>query len=127
MENFAELSWIAIIVGTVASFMVGWAWYSPMLFGKPWAAGSGVDLGDASEMPVMAMVSQMAALFFLAMVIGITATAEALITAILAILAAATFVMSQGGFVKKSGAAIAIDFFYIVVSGVIMIVCQAIF
>ena len=98
-----------------------------MLFGKPWAAGSGVDLGDASEMPVMAMVSQMAALFFLSMVIGITATAEALITAILAILAAATFVMSQGGFVKKSGAAIAIDFFYIVVSGVIMIVCQAIF
>ena len=61
-----ELNWIAIIVGAIAAFMVGWLWYSQAVFGKKWAEGSKVELGSASAMPVFAMLAQLAAVFLLA-------------------------------------------------------------
>ena len=126
-SEFANVNWIAVIVGTVAAFLVGWLWYSPKLFGKGWAEGSGVELGSAQSMPVFAMVSQLVALFLMSIVIGITAGFEHLMTAIIAILAAAGFVMSAGAFVKKSNYALGVDFGYIVVAGIVMIICQGIF
>ncbi|MBV1868877.1 MAG: DUF1761 family protein [Marinosulfonomonas sp.] len=124
MEN---LNWIAVIIGTGVAFIVGWAWYSGKLFGKGWAAGSGVELGAAKSMPVGAMLAQVIALFLLALVVGVTAQTDALITAILAILAAAAFLVSSGSFAGKSGYALAVDAGYVVVAGVVMIVCQGIF
>ena len=95
------LNWIAVITGTIAAFLLGWAVYSPMLFGKGWAEGSGVELGSAQSMPVGAMVAQLVALFLLALVIGRTAMTGDLWTAIIAILAAAAFVMSGGKFFRQ--------------------------
>ncbi len=124
METSVEpFNILAVIVGAIVAFLVGWIWYGP-LFGKKWAAGSGVELGSASSMPVFAMVAQFVALLTLSIVVGITATTSALFTAIFAILAAALLVISAGAFVKKSNEAIAIDFGYIVVAGVVMIICQ---
>ena len=37
--------------------MVGWLCYSPLLFGKKWAEGSGVELNKADKMPAAATVS----------------------------------------------------------------------
>ena len=125
-SEFANVNWIAVILGTVAAFLVGWLWYSPKLFGRGWAAGSGVELGSAQSMPVFAMVSQLVGLFLLALVVGVTATTSALMTAILAILAAATMTMSAGAFVKKSNYALGVDFGYIVIAGAVMIICQGI-
>ncbi len=127
MTEIADVNWLAIAVGTVLSFLIGWAWYSPKLFGKKWAEGSGVSLDSANKMPVFAMISQFVALFFLALVIGITATNNALFTAIFAILAIATFIASTGGFIKKSTYAIVVDFIYILVVGISMIIVQGIF
>ena len=127
MDAFADLNWIAVIAGTVVSFLVGWLWYSPKLFGVKWAEGSRVDLGSADSMPMMAMASQFLALLLLAMVVGITATTDALITAILAILAVAVFNLASGSFVRKTNYALGVDFGYVVVAGVIMIAAQAIF
>jgi hypothetical protein len=124
MEDFSAVNWLAVVLGAVAAFLVGWLWYSPKMFGVKWAAGVGVQLGSASSLPVGAMVSQFAALFLLATVVGITATTNALFTALLAILAAAMFVASSGAYVKKSSAAILIEFFYIVVAGAVMILAQ---
>ncbi|MGL1922664.1 MAG: DUF1761 domain-containing protein [Hyphomicrobiales bacterium] len=124
MNELANVNWLAVIAGTIVSFLVGWAWYSPALFGKKWAEGSGVELGSADEMPVKAMVSQFLALFLLSLVVGITATQDMLITAILAIVAAAMFAFSMGGFVKKSSYATIVDTLFIIVSGVVMIVAQ---
>lgn len=119
------LNWIAIGAGTIVSFLFGWLIYSERMFGKGWAEGSGVQLGDASEMPVGAMVSQLIALILLSLVIGITATTSALWTAILATLAATMFVVSGGMFIKKSSYALRVDALYILGSGVIMFVAQA--
>ena len=54
-----NISWLAVIVGAVASFLVGWLWYSEKLFGKKWAEGLGLNLGSASEMPALAMILQL--------------------------------------------------------------------
>ena len=34
LNSFAEINFIAVLVAAVAYFLVGWAWYSPMLFGN---------------------------------------------------------------------------------------------
>lgn len=127
MEEATSLNWLAVIVGTVVAFLVGWLWYSPKLFGKGWAEGSRVELGSADSMPVFAMGTQVVALFLLALVIGITATTDALATATLAILAVAAFVVSGGAFIRKSGYALGVDAGYVIVAGVVMIAAQGIF
>lgn len=34
------IDWIAVAVSTVAAFVLGGIWYSPLLFAKPWMAGA---------------------------------------------------------------------------------------
>lgn len=121
------LNLTAIIIGTIVAFFVGWAIYSPLLFGRTWAIGSRISPEPPETMPWMAMILQLVGLFFLALVIGMTAQIEALITAIVAILAAAGMVMAQDAFSQKSGAAIVIDGAYVIIAGAVMILCQGIF
>lgn len=127
MEIFAGVNWLAVIVGTVVSFVGCWVWYSPKVFGTKWAEGSGVTMSSDSKPPVLPLIIQLVAFFLLAMVVGITATTNSLFTAIFAILAVATFIASSGGFSQRTGAAIIIESSYVIISGVIMIVCQGIF
>lgn len=124
--EFANVNWIAVAVGTIAAFLFGWLVYSPLLFARTWAAGSGVELTAESRPPMGAMALQIAGLFFLATVIGVTATFDALITAILAILAAAAMTASNGAFCGKSAAALSVDAGYIAGAGILMIVAQGI-
>lgn len=119
------LSITAVIVGAIAAFAFGSILYHPKVFGTIWAEGSGVTFDGAP--PILAFVAQIAALIFLALVIGITATISFLWTAIFAILAAACFVVSGGAFTRKSTGALAVDGGYIVGSGVLMIIAQGIF
>lgn len=126
-ELTSNVNWLAVIIGTIVSFIIGWLWYSPILFGKKWAEGSGVELGTASSMPVAAMVTQLVSTFFLALLVGITAAQNALATIILIVLTIAGFVMSVGLFVKKSTFAVLVDGGFIVIMGVVMIIIQGIF
>ena len=123
--EFANMNWLAVATGTVVAFLMGWLVYSPAMFGKGWAEGSGVELTEANKVPVFAMITQILALMCLAIVIGATASANALFTAILAILAAALFTVSNGAFCKKSGYALGVDCGYIVGAGLVMIAAQA--
>lgn len=127
MENFSSVNWLAVFVGTVVSFLGCWVWYSPKIFGTKWAEGSGVNLNSDSKPPVFALVTQLIAFFLLATVIGITATTNALFTAILAILSVLVFVVASGAFVNKSAVANTIEGAYVLISGIIMIICQGIF
>ncbi len=120
------LNLLAVAVGTIIAFLFGWLVYSPKVFGKGWAEGSGVALGQTSEMPYFAMVSQLVALALLSLVIGLLAAQAAFWTAILAILAAMMFVVSAGAFLKKSTYAMLVDGGYILGSGVLMILVQAV-
>lgn len=124
-SELANINWIAVLVGTAAAFLFGWLWYG--MFGKRWAEGSGISPEPPEKFPVFAMGSQVVALFLLALVVGVTATSDALLTAILAVLAAAGFVVSGGAFINKSAFALAVDAGYIALAGVILILCQGIF
>lgn len=126
-EVTSDVNWLAVIVGTIVSFLIGWLWYSPMLFGKKWAEGSGVELGSASSMPIAAMITQLVSTFLLALLVGITAAQNALGTVILIVLTVTGFVVSVGLFVKKSNFAVMVDGGFIVAMGVVMVIIQGIF
>jgi len=125
-EIVANVNWLAVIVGAVLAFLLGWLWYSPVLFGKKWAAGVGVELGSANSMPVGAMVAQIIGTFLLAWLFGVTAKNNALLTIILVVLTLIAFTASSGQYVKKSSAAILIEAGYIVAMAVVLFVVQAI-
>ena len=123
-ELTTGVSWLAVIVGAVAAFLVGWLWYSPKLFGPKWAEGVGVKMGTASEMPVAAMVTQIVGLLLMSWFVGVTAVSSALLTVILATVAFTVLAYSGGLFTKKSSYARNVDAGYWLVSLVVMIVCQ---
>ncbi len=126
MDDFSNVNWLAVIVGAVLSFLAGWLWYSPILFGKKWAEGSRVELGSADDMPKLAMGAQALALLLISTLIGITAASNALMAAIVAILGIAAFSVSVGGFVKKNNYAMMVDGGYVIAFGIIMIAVQGI-
>ena len=58
-----NVNWLAVMAGTIISFLLGWLWYSPKLFGSKWAEGVGIKL-DGSGPPALALVIQFVATFF---------------------------------------------------------------
>lgn len=128
MEELTNnVNWLAVIVGFIVAFGLGWLWYSPKMFGDKWAAGIGVDLETASGMPAAAMVTQAIGTFLLAWLVGITAANNALLTIILIVATIVVLQISGGYFTKKSKSVIAIDAGFIVAMAVVMIVVQGIF
>lgn len=124
-EILSGVNWIAVIAGTVLSFLAGWLWYSPKLFGEKWAEGVGVKMDKASAMPVGAMVSQLIGLLLLSWFVGVMAVSNLLLTTILGGLAFIVLGYSGGMFTQKSAYARAVDAGYWTISLVIMILCQA--
>jgi hypothetical protein len=126
-ELTSGVSWLAVGVGFVLSFMLGWLWYSPKGFGKQWAEGVGVALSDGKSMPMFAMITQALGTFCLSWLFGITAGREALLTIVLIIVTIILIVVSNGKFAGKSNTAIRIEATYILAMSVVMFACQAIF
>lgn len=117
------VNWLAVGVGTIGAFLLGMLWFSPVLFGKGWSTGSH-DIQPPDSPPIAAMVIQFLGTFALAMVVGLTETTGALLTAITAILATALIIAGMDLFSQKTGKATLIDASYIVFAGVIMIAAQ---
>lgn len=126
-ELTTNVSWIAVIVGAVVSFLAGWLWYSPKLFGPKWAAGLGLEMGTASEMPVGAMVSQIIGLFLMSWFVAVTAANNLLLTVILATIAFTVLAYSGGMFAKQNTYVRNVNAGYWIASLVIMIICNGIF
>jgi hypothetical protein len=126
-ELTTGVSWLGVVVGAVASFLVGWLWYSPKVFGVKWAKGTGVELGAASSMPLGAMISQAVGLFLMSWFAGVTAVSNALATVVLATAAFTVLAYSGGMFGRKSAYARNVDAGYWIVCLVVMVVCQGIF
>ena len=125
VELTAGVNWLAVIIGFVLAFALGWLWYSPRLFGRKWAEGVGLDPSGPETMPVAAMAFQAAGTFLLAWLVGITATHEALFTIILIALTIMMLLAAGGFFTKKSGYAIATEAGFVAAMVVVMIAVQA--
>ena len=48
-----SLNWLAILVAAISTMILGFIWYSPLLFAKPWTREMGYDLNDKAKMEEM--------------------------------------------------------------------------
>ena len=126
-ELTTNVSWIAVIAGAVVSFLAGWLWYSPMLFGPKWAKGLGIEMGTANDMPFGAMASQMIGLLLMSWFVAVTAANNLLLTVILATIAFTILAYSGGMFAKQNAYVRNVNAGYWIISLVIMILANAIF
>lgn len=68
-----HVNWVAVLVAAVAVFVLGWLWYSPLLFFKPWMRLRGLDPEAAmkdAKMPVGKLVIEFARCFVLAYIVA---------------------------------------------------------
>ena len=65
-ESLGDLDWLAVLVGTAAAMVLGFIWYGP-LFGKAWARGSGVAMGNKPDPGKVLMT----AVYFFALNVGL--------------------------------------------------------
>jgi hypothetical protein len=48
MVHWTEVNYVAVLVATIATMVIGFLWYSPVLFGKAWARQRGLKLENMS-------------------------------------------------------------------------------
>ena len=48
-----SLNWLAILVAAVSTMVLGFLWYSPLLFAKPWMREMGYDPNDKAKVQEM--------------------------------------------------------------------------
>jgi len=68
-----HLNYLAVLVAAVAVFVLGWLWYSPLLFYKPWMRLRGLDPGAAmagAKMPTGKLLIELVRCFVLACVVA---------------------------------------------------------
>jgi hypothetical protein len=118
------ISWWAVGISTVIFFFLGGLWYSPMLFGKQWSEGVGVNIGDSSTQPVVGMVLQLAGTFFLAWIIALADAINAWPAAVLIVIALSTLLIASNLFSEHSMMASLIQGLFVLVMAVIMVVCN---
>ena len=117
---------LAVMVGTVLSFILGWLWYSPLLFVKKWMEGINVKPDPDAKIPVGPLVAQLIGTFLLAWLVGIAAAHNALATIVLIVVTIIVLTIANGMFASKSNNAIVIEAGFIGAMAVVMIAVQAI-
>jgi len=53
MMHFAFPNLLAVLVAAVATIILGFVWYSPLLFARPWMREMGVDPNDKAKVQEM--------------------------------------------------------------------------
>jgi len=48
-----HLNWLAVIAAALSTMVIGFIWYSPLLFAKPWTKEMGYDFNDKAKMDEM--------------------------------------------------------------------------
>ena len=125
-EILLNINWLAVAVGAILAYLLGWLWYSPKMFGAKWMEGVGVSRDDPSAPPpTAAMVTQAIGTFLLAWVVGVTATHNALSTMILITVTYLFLLAAAGLFVQKSCYAIGVEVGFVIAMVVIMVACHA--
>jgi hypothetical protein len=125
-ELTTNVSWLAVVVGAIASFLLGWLWYSERMFGKKWATGVGADLSEVRAASG-ALVAQIIGLFLMSWFVGVTAASNLLFTVILGTLAFVVLAQSGAMFRGQSAYARRVDAGHWIASLVIMIIANGIF
>jgi hypothetical protein len=121
-EIIQGVNWLAVGAGAVISFVLGFLWYSPLMFGKRWAEGVGVEAGARPS--AAALITQLLGLFLMSWFIGVAAVIDNLAVAILAVAAFSVLFFSAGLFTRKDPFVRNIEVGHWIVSLVVMQICQ---
>lgn len=73
-----EVNYLAVLVAALAAFVLGWAWYSPILFAKPWSAENPLAMERHKSHP--APMGRLLATAFVCALIAAYAMAVLLVT-----------------------------------------------
>jgi len=68
-----HVNYLAVLVAAITVFVLGWLWYSPLLFYKPWMRARGLDPDAAmagAKMPVGKLVIELVRCIVLAYIIA---------------------------------------------------------
>lgn len=65
--DLAQINYVAVIVSALLSFVIGWIWYSPIMFGKTWMKENGFKEEDLKKVNMVKIYSTS---FVLALVIA---------------------------------------------------------
>jgi hypothetical protein len=66
-----DVNWMAVVIASVASMVIGALWYSPMFFGGRWMKLSGVTKKDLAKAKKRGMTEAYVTTFFSLMVMGV--------------------------------------------------------
>ncbi len=125
LDLLEGVNFIAVIVSFVISFMLGWLWFSPKLFGTQWANGvPGISLDNDCKPPALAMITQALGVFGLAWLFGISKFHNSAMVMILMVATLILLIISNGKFADKSNTAVTVEATYIVAMSIIMYICQ---
>lgn len=58
-----HINWLAVFLATLSSFVLGFVWYHPKLFGTAWAKAAGVDMNDPEAKKGMGKIFGMSFIF----------------------------------------------------------------
>lgn len=123
---FTGIDWIAVVVGAVAAYALGAAWYSEVLFGKKWKEGIGTPAVPDRPL-VFGMVTQAIGTLLLAWLIGITEAIDSLGFAMLIAVILAAFIQASGFYTGKTKYAIAVEAGFMLAMAGVMILAHGIF
>ena len=86
--NFMGVNLWSVLVAAIATMVVGFLWYSPLLFARPWTVAMGYDPDDRAKLEEMrkgagksyaiAFVASLVAAFVLGKIIDVTTVDTAL-------------------------------------------------
>jgi hypothetical protein len=68
-----HVNYLAVLVAAIIVFVLGWLWYSPLLFYKPWMRARGMDpaaVMAGAKMPAGKLVIEVVRCFVLAYIIA---------------------------------------------------------
>jgi len=86
--HFMDINLLSVLVAAIATMVLGFVWYSPLLFAKPWTVAMGYNLDDKAKMEELrkgagksysiTFVASLASAFVLAKIIDISTVNSAL-------------------------------------------------
>lgn len=84
-DTLGELNWLAVIVATVAYFILGALWYAPPVFGRAWMRAGGIEMQEGQRpgpavyiIPLIANFLAVVATAMLVVATGTTETSDAI-------------------------------------------------
>ena len=104
IEEFQNISYIAVTVATIVSYALGFAWYHWAVFGKAWATALGLTKEQADNTEglggafAISLVSGLTKTLFIALLMSVTNITGALSGAFFGVAIAVVFTVTSLGY-----------------------------